>query len=235
MVRIQNLTHTYSSSRGIFDITLDIPAFQTRAVIGPSGCGKSTLLHLVAGLLEPDSGSVQTGEGKPVKTGLVQQKDALYPWLSALDNVLLGVNGKKREHLEEAMTLMDELGVAETADRYPAQLSGGERQRVSLARTLILKPDLLLLDEPTASLDDFSKEVLQNLLLRIQLNKPVTTLFVTHSLEEALFLGQEILIMSEGKIHRTHRNSLYPDPEARDHKDFYQEVLNLRESLKAAV
>lgn len=231
MVYIRNLTTQYSSSRGIFNLSLTIPRGETRAVIGPSGCGKTTLLHTMAGLLKPDCGSVETG-GETVRIGLVQQKDALYPWLTALDNVLLGVDRKSRETEVQAMGLMGELGVAETASRYPSRLSGGERQRISLARTLIQSPDLLLLDEPTASLDEFSKEAMQNLLLRIQTRKPVTTLFVTHSMEEALFLGQEILVMGEGRIHGVHKNPFYPDAAARDHKSFYSEVLKLRESLK---
>jgi NitT/TauT family transport system ATP-binding protein len=231
MVHISDLTKQYNSSRGIFNLNLEIPRGETRGVIGPSGCGKTTLLHTLAGLLKPDSGSLDIA-GESVRIGLVQQKDALFPWLTALDNVLLGVERKSSSDRKEAMVLMDELGVAETATRFPSRLSGGERQRISLARTLICKPDLLLLDEPTASLDEFSKEAMQNLLLRIQSLNPVTTLFVTHSMEEALFLGQEILVMGEGSIRAVHKNPFYPDPAARDHKSFYSEVLKLRESLK---
>lgn len=229
MVHITDLTKQYDSSRGIFNLNLEIPRGETRCVIGPSGCGKTTLLHTLAGLLKPDSGSLDIA-GESVRIGLVQQKDALYPWLTALENVLLGVD---RNCKTEAKALMEELGVVEVAARYPSRLSGGERQRISLARTLICKPDLLLLDEPTASLDEFSKEAMQNLLLRIQILNPVTTLFVTHSMEEALFLGQEILVMGEGSIRAVHTNPFYPDPAARDHKSFYSEVLKLRESLKS--
>lgn len=229
MVHIRDLTKQYNSSRGIYKLNLEIPRGETRGVIGPSGCGKTTLLHTLAGLIKADSGSLDI-TGESVRIGLVQQKDALFPWLTALDNVLLGV--ERQSNKKEAMALMDELGVAETATRFPSHLSGGERQRISLARTLICKPDLLLLDEPTASLDEFSKEAMQNLLLRIQILNPVTTLFVTHSMEEALFLGKEILVMGEGNIRAVHKNPFYPDPAARDHESFYTEVLKLRESLK---
>lgn len=230
MIQVLELSKKYKSSRGIFELNMEIPRGETRAVIGPSGCGKTTLLHIVAGLIEPDGGDILLGEGIR-RIGLVQQKDALFPWLTVLDNLMLGIGKEGRR--EEGMALLDELGVAETALRFPGHLSGGERQRISLARTLMQKPDLLLLDEPTASLDEFSKEAMQNLLLKIHTLHPVTTLFVTHSMEEALFLGQEILVMSDGRIRTVHRNPFYPDPEARDHKGFYSEVLKLRESLKA--
>ncbi|MBI9104294.1 MAG: ATP-binding cassette domain-containing protein [Spirochaetales bacterium] len=246
MVKIRNLTKIYTSSRGIINLNLRIPRGETRAVIGPSGCGKTTLLHTMAGLLEPDSGSIQTGADSGW-IGLVQQKDALFPWLTALENVLLGLPSGGKRHKDrklnergearkasraEALSLMEELGVSAFTDSYPDRMSGGERQRVSIARTLMRKPDLLLLDEPTASLDAFSKESLQNLLLRLHLHNPVTTLFVTHSIEEALFLGQEILVMGEGRIHAVHKNPFYPDRNARDHESYYSEVLKLRNSLK---
>lgn len=235
MIRVRGLTIAYDNANGVFDLSVDIPTGTTCAVIGPSGCGKTTLLHGLAGFLRIDKGTVElTGRHEIPRVGLVQQKDALFPWMKAKDNVALGlrdsrVTGEAKSSL--IMELLSSLGVAHTADKYPGRLSGGERQRISIARTLIGKPDVLLMDEPTASLDAFSKEALQDLLLELHQENPVTTLFVTHSIEEALFLGEKVLIMGEGRIHSERENPLYPDPSARIHNSFYDEVVALRDKL----
>lgn len=235
MIRVTDLTISYDNANGIFDLSMDIPTGTTCAVIGPSGCGKTTLLHGLAGFLRIDKGIIElTGPQESPRVGLVQQKDALFPWLKAKDNVELGLRDSPMGPADKRALVMDllaSLGVAQTAEKYPGRLSGGQRQRISIARSLIGEPDVLLMDEPTASLDAFSKEALQDLLLEIHQKNPVTTLFVTHSIEEALFLGEKVLIMGEGRIYSEQENPLYPDPAARVHSRFYDEVVALRARL----
>lgn len=238
MIQVRDLTIAYDNAHGVFDLTLDIPTGSTCAVIGPSGCGKTTLLHGLAGFLVIDKGTVElTGRKETPRVSLVQQRDALFPWLKAKDNVALGLRNSAMSAMSSTARsslikeLLSSLGVAHTADKYPGRLSGGERQRISIARSLIGEPDVLLMDEPTASLDAFSKEALQDLLLELHQGKPVTTLFVTHSIEEALFLGEKVLIMGEGRIFSELENPLYPDPAARVHNKFYDEVVALRDQL----
>lgn len=235
MIRVRGLTIAYDNANGVFDLSFDVPTGSTCAVIGPSGCGKTTLLHGLAGFLHKDKGSVEiTGRQETPRVGLVQQKDALFPWLTAKDNVELGLIDSEMKPADKrtlVMDLLSSLGVAETAARYPGKLSGGQRQRISIARSLIGKPDVLLMDEPTASLDAFSKEALQDLLLELHQANPITTLFVTHSIEEALFLGRKVLIMGEGRLFFEQENPLYPDPAARIHNRYYDEVVALRAKL----
>jgi NitT/TauT family transport system ATP-binding protein len=235
MIRVNHLTIAYDDANGVFDLSMEIPTGSTCAIIGPSGCGKTTLLHGLAGFLRIDKGSIElTGGQQSTRVGLVQQKDALFPWLKARENVALGLRGsalKPAEKRELVMDLLSSLGIAQSADKYPGKLSGGQRQRISIARSLIGNPDILLMDEPTASLDAFSKEALQDLLLKIHQENPVTTLFVTHSIEEALFLGEKVLIMGQGRIYLEQENPLYPDPVARVHSKFYEEVVALRDKL----
>ena len=172
------------------------------AVIGPSGCGKTTLLLLLAGLFFPSEGKVSV-DGEVVKcprpgTGLVLQDYGLLPWATAADNVALGlklrrINGRERRQAAEGW--MQRLGIWEVRQHYPSQLSGGQRQRVAIARTLAMKPDILLLDEPFASLDALTREDLQGLVLKLGDESTLTTVLVTHSVEEAVFVGRRILAL----------------------------------------
>lgn len=187
-------------------ISLDIAPSQFVALVGPSGCGKSTLLRLTDGLLTPDAGTVQIGGLAPVPgpdTGMVFQNFRLMPWRSALDNVAFALEGRgldrsarrtlAREHLRR-------VGLEAWSEHFPAQLSGGMRQRVALARALVGEPDILLMDEPFASLDAQTRELMQeDLLARFEAARP-TVLFVTHSVDEALLLADRIVVMGAGGI-----------------------------------
>lgn len=180
------------------------------AVIGPSGCGKSTLLYLLAGLRRPTQGAVLI-HGQPLvgprrQTGLILQDFGLLPWATAADNIALGLTLRgveQRQRRQMVADWLERMGLSAVASHYPAELSGGQRQRVAIARTLALNPDLLLMDEPFASLDTLTREGLQNLVLSLSRGQAITTVIVTHTIEEAVFLGQGILLMGVAAGQRT--------------------------------
>jgi len=235
MIKVSNLSIDYGNQNGIFDINITIPYGQICAVIGHSGCGKSTLLNALAGLLKSDSGQIQIKNQANDKAslGLIQQNDALFPWLKAWENVAVGLKETKEESYRISKNILTDLGLEKYVQAYPYHLSGGQRQRVSIARTLVVEPDVLLMDEPTASLDAFSKESLQDLLLTLHQKSRRTTLFVTHNIEEALFLADIILIMDKGRIVKRYENTLKHSHSLRDDKVFYAHVKVLRDMMKS--
>jgi sulfonate transport system ATP-binding protein len=162
-------------------------------IVGRSGCGKTTLLRILAGLESSDSGSVLTsGRGR---TGMVFQEPRLMPWLSVYDNVAFGVRTSERAKI---MELIQAVKLNGFEDARPSQLSGGMQHRAALARALALEPDVLLMDEPFAALDFFTRMSMQNLLLELYLRTKVTVVFVTHSIDEALLLGRRVVILDGG-------------------------------------
>jgi NitT/TauT family transport system ATP-binding protein len=185
-------------------IDLEVPDSQFVSVVGPSGCGKSTLLSLVAGLRQPSSGSVLCdGElitaPMPRKVGMIFQEANLLPWLSAVDNVAFPLKLRrvpKPERLEAAARMLELTGLAGFEGRLPHQLSGGMKQRVAIARGLVQNPAVLLMDEPFASLDEQTRMVLGDELLRIWSETRKTVLFVTHSLNEAVYLADRVIVLS---------------------------------------
>jgi NitT/TauT family transport system ATP-binding protein len=176
------------------------------ALIGPSGCGKSTLLHILAGLSQPSSGSAQlrgeTIDGpKPQMMFVFQQyTKSIFPWKTVLDNVCLGIKYRvKASHHEIAVRALAQLklvGLERYADYYPYQLSGGMQQRVAIARALVRRPEILLMDEPFSALDAMMRAELQDLLLWLWREFGFTILFVTHDLDEALYLAQRVIVLS---------------------------------------
>jgi NitT/TauT family transport system ATP-binding protein len=185
-------------------VDLEVPDGQFVTVVGPSGCGKSTLLSLVAGLRQPSSGVVLC-DGEPMtapmprKVGMVFQEANLLPWLSAVDNVAFPLKLRrvpKRERLDAARRMLELTGLAGAEDRLPHQLSGGMKQRVAIARGLVQNPAVLLMDEPFASLDEQTRMVLGDELLRIWSETRKTVLFVTHSLNEAVYLADRVVVLS---------------------------------------
>jgi NitT/TauT family transport system ATP-binding protein len=185
------------------DVSLTVPAGEFLTVVGPSGCGKSTLLDLLGGLAEPTSGRVLV-DGRPVRgpgldRGIVFQQYALFPWRTARSNVEFGLEAggvPRRERIERARHYLDLVGLAGFADRYPHELSGGMRQRVAIARSLAYDPDVLLMDEPFAALDAQTRDSLQDELLRIWRRTGKTILFITHGIEEAVYLGQRVAVLT---------------------------------------
>lgn len=237
MIKVSNISVDYGNQNGIFDINLTIPYGQICAVIGHSGCGKTTLLNTLAGLIKCNSGQIHIANenGDKASVGLIQQDDALFPWLKAWENAAIGLKNAKQENHKASTDMLSNLGLKDYVNAYPYNLSGGQRQRVSIARTLIVDPDVLLMDEPTASLDAFSKESLQDLLLTLHQRKKRTTLFVTHNIEEALFLADIILIMDKGRIVKRYDNPLNRSLSLRDDEEFFVNIKKLREMMKSGI
>jgi NitT/TauT family transport system ATP-binding protein len=200
-------------------------------LVGPSGCGKSTLLKLAAGLMQPSSGSLSA----PQKMSMVFQNGALCPWYSALDNVLLSFEKDTKLSIEEkkkrALDSLAFMNIKDLCNAYPRDLSGGQRQRVGIARALAAEPELLLLDEPFSALDAETTEALHGELLNIWKSRGITILMISHSLEEAVTLGERILVMHEGRIVHEHIVKLdYPrDPTS---ETFGKYIASIRKELK---
>ncbi|MCL5058351.1 MAG: ABC transporter ATP-binding protein [Actinobacteria bacterium] len=234
MIRVSGLEAAYVNNNAqvlaLSDVSFTLEKGQTCAIIGPSGCGKSTLLYILAGLLRHAAGEVAVN-GEPVRpkrkeTALILQDYGLLPWKTALQNTSLGLEIRghsRKEVLETAEEAMTDLGIWEFRDHFPAQLSGGQRQRVAIARSLTLKPDLFLMDEPFSSLDALTRESLQNTLLDFWKKKNSTMVLVTHSIEEAVFLGQRIIIFTAGpgRILQTLENGAMGDAGYRTKPQFH--------------
>jgi NitT/TauT family transport system ATP-binding protein len=202
---IEHLQKTYGSSPvpALADLNLEVRAGELVSLLGPSGCGKTTALRIVGGLLEPSSGSVLV-DGRPSpgpsrEKAMVFQLFNLFPWRTAEANVAFGLEAqgmKKRDRLGIARDYLKLVGLASKAQSYPSQLSGGQNQRLGLARALAIEPKILLMDEPFGALDALTREHLQGMLQEICADRNLTTLFVTHSIDEAIFLSDRIVLMT---------------------------------------
>ncbi len=227
-------------SPALKDISLSLPQGKIGAIIGPSGCGKSTLLNVLAGLNKNYKGHVLL-HGKPPQesheTALILQEYGLLPWKTVGDNVRLGLQikgGTSKENTKKVEEIISRLELQDLKNRFPIQLSGGQRQRVAIARSLILQPELLLMDEPFSSLDALTREEMQDLLLDIWKETNLTILIITHNIEEAVFLGQKIFVMSAspGIIIQEIENPLAGDYSARGKVEFLEMSNRLRLSLR---
>jgi NitT/TauT family transport system ATP-binding protein len=217
VIAIENLRKLYPARtknaqavEALVDVNLTITDHEFVTLLGPSGCGKTTLLRMVAGLERIDSGGSILVDGEPVtgpspKRAMVFQNFALMPWADVLTNIAFGLElaGRdKRSRTETARALAKTVGLEGFERSLPSQLSGGMQQRVGLARALAVEPDVLLMDEPFGALDEQTKRLMQEELLRIWESERITVLFVTHSIDEALLLGDRVVVMSPrpGKI-----------------------------------
>jgi NitT/TauT family transport system ATP-binding protein len=199
-VRIENVRRAFGANVVIARMNLRIEAGEFLAVLGPSGCGKSTLLRMIAGLDRPDAGTIATEAEGRFQRAFVFQDAHLLPWRNVLDNAalpleLMGV--EREERRAKARTALEKVSLSEALDRYPAQLSGGMRMRVSLARALVTEPQLLLLDEPFAALDEITRFHLDVQLRELWRERRMTVIFVTHSISEAAFLADRAVVMGK--------------------------------------
>lgn len=213
MIRIQNASKEFDTARGrlraLDPVNLDIDKGEFVSVIGPSGCGKSTLMMLLAGLESPTTGTLSIDgvnvQGPAERLGIVFQQDVLLEWRTALENIMLQAEIRKLDRpasLDHAHRLLAMVGLEKFANAYPHELSGGMRQRVSICRALLHNPSLLVMDEPFGALDALTRDQLQIDLLRLCANHQITVLFITHSIVEAVFLSDRVVVMSPrpGKI-----------------------------------
>lgn len=181
-------------------LNLHINAGEFVSFLGPSGCGKSTLLRMIAGLDRPDGGNVELNESRHFFRGFVFQEAQLLPWRTVLGNVMLPLELMKRSRAEAesaARTVLHQVGLGDAFEKFPSQLSGGMKMRVSLARALVGKPSLLLLDEPFAALDEITRQKLQEDLRSLFEKSRMTIIFVTHSVSEAVFLSDRAVVFSK--------------------------------------
>lgn len=245
MICIDKLTVEYSLGElrhtALQDIDFALAGGETCAIIGPSGCGKSTLLKVLAGIITDYRGRVEIA-GAPVRPdkqriGFIPQDYGLLPWRNVLENSLLAarLKGDRGTDLQaRVMRLFEQLGLSGLEERYPVELSGGQQQRVALARSFLLRPDLLLMDEPFSALDALSREEIQDLFLQVWRKQAVSTVLVTHQVEEAVYLGQKILVLSPtpGRIHKLIDNPLFGQEEVRAQPAFFELCSLLRKTVK---
>ncbi|MDR7607405.1 MAG: ABC transporter ATP-binding protein [Armatimonadota bacterium] len=232
-VRFESVHKTYRRRDGtevpaLAGVDLAVASSEFVSLVGPSGCGKSTLLLIAAGLLPPTSGRVvfEGDAGGRPRTAVVFQEFALFPWRTVLDNVAFGLEVRgvgRAERLERAAALVRQVGLSGFESRYPHELSGGMRQRVGIARALCVDPAVLLMDEPLSALDAQTRQLLQEDILRLWETTRKTVLYVTHNIQEAVFLSDRVVVMSRrpGRVRevlsvpfpRPRTEALLADPE----------------------
>lgn len=195
IIELQHIKKAYGEKTVLNDLSMTVYPNEFVSIVGASGSGKSTIFNLVSHLQEPSGGELSV----PERIGYMQQKDLLLPWKTILDNVVLPLDlqrKNKKVSREEARRLLDKIGLAGYEDKYPSELSGGMKQRVNFLRTFLASDKVLLLDEPFGALDSLTKSLMQKWLLDIKEEFQLTILFITHDIEEALFLSDRIYVMS---------------------------------------
>lgn len=244
-LRFEGVSHTYRTPartvEALRDVNLHCPPGGVTCVVGPSGCGKTTLLRLAAGLENPTAGSVRLGEqaiaAPRPEVGMISQEGTLLPWRKVLANVTLGLEIRgtaRRVRIRRAMEALRTLGLSRSvAGSYPHELSGGMRQRVALAQMLCTAPEVLLMDEPFAALDEPTRYRLQEQLLELWKTTHRTILFVTHSLEEAVYLADRLVVLTDGRVHAVEDLCL-PRPRDRFGEELVGVLRRLRERLGSA-
>jgi len=241
MLEISSCSAGYEGKQVFHDVSLSVSAGKTGCIIGPSGCGKTTLLMLTAGLKRADAGSVRL-DGLPVtpgdsRVGLILQHYGLFPWLTVSENIAVGL---RLRHVAAAARRrmvareLSRLGLQECAERYPNALSGGQQQRVAIARSMTLAPRLLLMDEPFSALDAMTRESLQDVLLETLEDNSMTVLLVTHSIEEAAYLGGRIWLLagSPARIQMCFENPGHRAPGYRTDPSFFRLCAEIRRHLE---
>lgn len=245
MIEIQGLTVKFKRSSdevsALKNFRLNISEGDIYTIIGPSGCGKSTLLNVLSGIQKDYEGSVLINGDRvspgTQNIGMVFQNYGLLPWKNVYENATLGLKLKGKlsnEGKEYANYILEELGLAGLEKRYPKELSGGQQQRVAIARAFIIKPNLLLMDEPFSALDAITREEMQELFLKIWKEHRVTTLFITHSVDEALYLGKKIIVLtpSPGSVYRTIENESFGITNLREREEYFKNSIQLRKIIE---
>ena len=204
VIAVDDLTKVYDPEGdgvvAVEDMSLDVGAEEFVTILGPSGCGKSTVMECIAGYLEPTKGEVRV-DGRPVSEpdpsrGVVFQENRLFPWKTIAENVRFGPEMRDAVDNERVASLLDQMGLEGFEKSYPHELSGGMQQRAELARLLANDPDIMLMDEPFSGLDAMTKELMQEKLLDVWENEDRTVVFITHDVEEAIFLADRVVVMS---------------------------------------
>ena len=221
------------------DINLNIDSGEFVSILGPSGCGKSTLLRLASNLAKPTKGVVDYISPKDLSIGFVFQNPTLMPWRTVMENITLPLElNKKKFSKEEALMWLERVGLKDKEKSYPNELSGGQMMRVSIARSLINGCNLLLLDEPFAALDEITRRKLEDDLLEIWEKEKFTVLFVTHSVSEAIYLSQRVLVLSSGPgkiVYEKNISQYISKEEFRESKEFQVINSEIFEKLKSGV
>ena len=221
------------------DINLKIDSGEFVSILGPSGCGKSTLLRLASNLAKPTKGVVDYISPKDLSIGFVFQNPTLMPWRTVMENITLPLElNKKKISKEEALMWLARVGLKDKEKSYPNELSGGQMMRVSIARSLINGCNLLLLDEPFAALDEITRRKLEDDLLEIWEKEKFTVLFVTHSVSEAIYLSQRVLVLSSGPgkiVYEKNISQYISKEEFRESKEFQAINSEIFEKLKSGI
>jgi len=191
MIQIENASFNYGSIEVFNNFNITIEQNTNISIVGHSGCGKTSLLYCIKGLRSLSKGSISFENINQEDIGILFQEDRLLPWKNVRDNVLLGLD--KKLNVDK---YLDMVGLTNHSNKYPSQLSGGERQRCALARVLVREPKVLLLDEPTSSLDELTKEALQDSILNLSKSLNMSLILVTHHIEEAVYMGDKVIVFS---------------------------------------
>ncbi|MHC5372836.1 ABC transporter ATP-binding protein [Enterococcus sp. LJL120] len=236
VIEFNKVSFQYGEKKILEELSFSFEAGRSYVLLGRSGIGKSTLLSLLKGFEKPAAGEIIYQGTTPEAVEIVFQDLFLFPWQTVFQGVELPLKIQrlaKDKRREKVNSLLTELGLTEFKEQYPAALSGGQKQRVAMARGLVTNPDYLLLDEPTSSLDQETKEMAQELILREQQKRKNTLITVTHDIEEAAYLGEIILIMAAGQL-QVVENPVFQLENRREDLAFYEFCIYLRALLKGA-
>jgi len=243
LIDLQGVTKTYDNGTlALSDVSTSIAQGSFVSLLGPSGCGKSTLLRIIAGLISPTAGAIHwpaTDEQRPDDIGFVFQEATLMPWASVLENVYLPLKlrGKQLKDVKpQLIEALARVGLAEFATAFPRELSGGMKMRVSIARALVTRPPVLLMDEPFAALDEFTREKLDDDLLALWEAENWTVIFVTHSVYESVYLSERVLVMG-ARPGRILRDLTIDAPHPRDREfrttpEYVRQCAEISEALR---
>ncbi|WP_424768208.1 ABC transporter ATP-binding protein [Paenibacillus sp. sgz302251] len=234
-LHVNRVHKRYDSKQVLNNISFTVEAHEFVCILGHSGCGKSTLLNLIAGYLQADEGNIEFNrapiKGPAKSRGVVFQEHALFPWYTVMENISFGpeVQGvPKSKARENARNYLKLIGLEQYADHYPHQLSGGMKQRVGIARALAGEPEVLLMDEPFGALDILTRETMQRELLKIWMELRPMVIFITHSISEAIYLADKIIVMKDGGI-----SEMYKLTMARPRSKHDPEFIRLQEEIEA--